>query len=108
MNIIRKKEFALLGKVLGIFLLLLLPSSTIIAEHQKLIPDTVVLQDDYMFSNPVITESERGLSVSIAEGTSYLPFEGYPMLPMYSVMYEMVPGTQIISVEVQRMFRNGI
>lgn len=100
MNSIRKKEFTLLGKVLGIFLLLLLPSSTIIAEHQILIPDTLVLQDDYVFSNPVITESERGLSVTIAEGTSYLPFEGYPMLPMYSMMYEMAPGTQIISVEV--------
>jgi hypothetical protein len=96
----KKRQLSILVRVFGVLLLLLLPSSTIYAIDQTVISNIRILQDEYRFSFPIISSSEQGVFVHVDECNSYLPFEGYPMVPVFSVTYEMMPGTQILSVDV--------
>jgi hypothetical protein len=89
-----------LVKVMGIFFLLVLPSSIIIAQNHYSKSDPGILQDNILFSIPVIRATSNGLLVEIAEASSFLPFEGFPQLPVHSITYEFPVGTHITSIEV--------
>ena len=87
-------------KIFVVILLLILSSSTINAGTHNDSITSNILKENFIFSSPVLSNGEQGISIQIAETSSYLPYEGYPMLPIYSITYELSPGSRFVSIDV--------
>ncbi len=87
-------------KIFLIILVLVLPSSTIYASDSNAMSSLLRINEEFSFSPPVISTNNQGMAIQIEECSSYLPYEGYPVIPVYTVTYELSPGTRVSNVIV--------